>query len=841
MTTTDNPPPQDITPEGEICIPLSIPADQEWIWYVAKCLKFPTSIRFWQDLDTTDIETLRNEWEARVYTPFVNQIILNQPCATVDENTCLEYPPNASFIRYEPLPYPFQGDIPAGYLQPPFFEFDEILPSLIPDFIEEWLIDASGWAGYEPTDIITAAWAFPFFANWFNGFSNGLPRFSVQVEGAGEVELHMLSVPIGGRAVIAVDIEPNIGDILNGVLSGDIIIIDTELDLSSYPPEAYNVNTVEIELPTMGSHTIYVVFMPALNADIIPIQFGGGLRKVVLCGVTPPAELETLPCEVEMNDTIKVFNNATQPFVSGAWTSIKWAASGDNAYTWDIGDLDVIGSPSLDRVQWNGGEEARFHVSVHAEMLTTNVTQLGLRLMDNNGNNLGEVVQFNETRARLAIDTDIVLQPGETIRAEVRGLTSAGNIVDTNYHTSISVHRIDQLGGQGLQGGTGDTGTAAILPPAFSTTLINAMDADTQAFLDMLESLYTDSPQDIDPNIPTGNPDATEEIALCQSIAAWLNLYIETKSAQIRSRNQLQQAWDALNSAIYDAFEGIDNVFGWSITDSVFSCLVDASSALVAFEDTQAREDIVCCLFDELKDISLTTGSFDAAISACISSLTGTAQDILCLAENDNDLNHTLMFFYLYGRALTDGVATPCPCGTGFSYLEYDFSVDNGGFSANNGDTFYESGLYWDASDSNPDPDNWVKDAHILRALPAEARVCGIGIHFDTNRSCGITTNSVKLFNDSSEVAGGGSSPGFNGNGLFRTWSFGNNENGVIGDEIRIRLLEKTCSEGNEAIARIRKVRVWFALNSAYHATSSTIAPQFLPTNGSSDSIWWQS
>lgn len=841
MSTTNNQLPEVLQPPDDICIPLEIPNDQDYLWLVAKALKLLTQKRFWFDQFPADVETVRKEFEARVYLPFVDKIIERQFCGELTESGCMEYPPHANFITYEPSPYPFTGGIPAGYLQPPFFVFDEILPSLIPDFIEDWLIDASGWTGYLPTDIITAAWCFPFVANWFNEFASGLPRFQVNVTGAGEVELHLLSVPIGSRAIVAVDVEPNIGDIIGGILSGDIVVVETELDLSSYPPEQYNTVIHEVILPTLGDHTIHVVFVPSLNADILPLQFGGGLRKIVLCGgVTPTAGLDTLPCEVEMNDTIRVVRTTNQSIAANVLVPINWGTQVLGSESWHIGDLNLM-SGDLTKIEWQGDENAHFHVQATVHLTLGAATNWAVRLVDQDGTILAQVLNLGSTQAQLNIDTDVYLEPNDWLQVQVL-IAAGGTVTTVTFNPSFAVHRIDKLGATGPAGTTGNTGSSGTIPPAFQTTLINAMNSDTQDFLDDLVSQYTSAPQDIDANIPVGDPDATEEVALCQALMAWMNLYCETKAAQIRSRNQIQQAWDALNSAIFDAFQGVENVFGWSITDTIFACFVDSSTALLALDDQDARETAVCCLYDSLKDINLTTGSFDGAISGCIASLSsGDAHDILCMIEQDNNLEHDLMFFYLYGRALTGGVSSPCPCGSGFSYLEYDFTVNDNGFSAQNGDTFYVSGQYWDAADSNPDPDNWSKNCHIGIALPATARVCGIGINFDANRSCGITTNGVFLFNAAAEVAAGGSSPGFVGTNLFRTWSFGNNEIGVIGDEIRIRLLEKTCSAGNEAIAHIIKVRVWFALNSVYHATPSTIAPQFLPSNGTSDSVWWQS
>lgn len=74
MTTTKNRLPIELQPVGQICVPLFVPDDSEWLWLAAKCLSFPTAKRFWQDKDDGNTDTMIAEWQARVYLPFVDRI-----------------------------------------------------------------------------------------------------------------------------------------------------------------------------------------------------------------------------------------------------------------------------------------------------------------------------------------------------------------------------------------------------------------------------------------------------------------------------------------------------------------------------------------------------------------------------------------------------------------------------------------------------------------------------------------------------------------------------------------------------------------------------------------------
>jgi len=170
------------------------------------------------------------------------------------EGDCNEYAPNAPFIEYAPNdPFLTPDEVPAQYLLPPWY----VAPAVN-------LLGAN--AGDVVTDIAHSPVGFPVVA--------GYPRFRVHLDGVGIARLHLVPTITGGYAQVQVD-----GDILS------LVYVDTERDVLAVPPETYNESIYEHEFTTPGAHFIDVSFIPKVNDQLIPpLTFGGGLRKVVLCG-----------------------------------------------------------------------------------------------------------------------------------------------------------------------------------------------------------------------------------------------------------------------------------------------------------------------------------------------------------------------------------------------------------------------------------------------------------------------------------------------------------------------------------------------------------------------------
>lgn len=249
--------------------------DAKWVPYVLGVLKTLAVPRTW-------------ETEADRATGEANNLIAaliqaTNDCAPDLPNTtdCIEFPPAAPFIEYHPIsPFTAPGEVPPGYLAPPFLVATAESP-----FIDE--------LGLIIGDVVLVPTSVPIA---HASLEDLFPSIRIYVTGAGQVELHLLKHPLGGSAFITVD-----EDVIHNTR-----IIELKKDLFSLPPELATVDIEEFEFTESGPHTLDVVFVPLFNDDITSILgFGGGLRKVVLCGFDEVGEMFNVrqntihPCKLE--------------------------------------------------------------------------------------------------------------------------------------------------------------------------------------------------------------------------------------------------------------------------------------------------------------------------------------------------------------------------------------------------------------------------------------------------------------------------------------------------------------------------------------------------------------
>lgn len=217
-----------------------------------------------------------------------------------EEDFCLDYETSdTNIITFAPQdPHTEPLLVPPGYLLPPFWVVGNLVPGFLPDWFAELITDIiEQFTGYEDDDVLCTIGSLPIGINFdeiIAVIEGGLPRFTVVVEGAGQLELHLLSVPLGGRLLVSVDVEFDIGDIVSGVLNDGFNLIELERDYSSTPPEFDVTHIEEITLIGSGTHTIYCTFIPVLDLDAFPLKFGGGIRKIVWC---PDAIPDPEPCD----------------------------------------------------------------------------------------------------------------------------------------------------------------------------------------------------------------------------------------------------------------------------------------------------------------------------------------------------------------------------------------------------------------------------------------------------------------------------------------------------------------------------------------------------------------
>jgi hypothetical protein len=189
-----------------------------------------------------------------------------------DEGDCPNFSPSAAFISYYPQnPYNQPDYTPPDYLVPPFFvntalEYPEIFGYLTTD------VFLNGAAlNIDPINIATL----------------NFPRFVISVIGAGQVELDLLAVQSGGYIVVKVGSMPNLIDIIqNQIIENNVRVIDLNNDGVSIPQESDVVIAEEINIDAEPDEIteIYCVFVPRLDDSLIPLNFGGGIRGVQLCG-----------------------------------------------------------------------------------------------------------------------------------------------------------------------------------------------------------------------------------------------------------------------------------------------------------------------------------------------------------------------------------------------------------------------------------------------------------------------------------------------------------------------------------------------------------------------------
>lgn len=224
-----------------------------------------------------------------------------------EEDTCLDFETaDASIIDFEPQdPHTEPDTTPPGYLLPPFWVVGGLVPEFLPEWFAELITDIiEQFTGYEDDDVLCTVGSLPIgidFDEIIAVLEGGLPRFTINVEGSGQLELHLLSVPLGGRLLVSIDVEFDPIDIITGIFDDGFNLIELERDYSSIPPEFDVTHVEEIILEGSGTHTIHCTFLPVLDFDAFPIKFGGGIRKIVWCPDNIPDE----PCEECPEPTIE--------------------------------------------------------------------------------------------------------------------------------------------------------------------------------------------------------------------------------------------------------------------------------------------------------------------------------------------------------------------------------------------------------------------------------------------------------------------------------------------------------------------------------------------------------
>lgn len=195
------------------------------------------------------------------------------------------YPANDPKITYEPNdPYNTPDLIPeGGYIVPPWYTNPAIpLPGVEANDAMVNLLGLPALAGLPNIDLegILAA---------------GLPRFRINnLEDGQKIAIHFVAIPNGGQALVTID---------GGV--SYVNVVDLNTNLTALPlPEFPGEQIEEVEIAGEGTHFIDVTFIPVVDDELLlPIQFGGGLRKVSITETVETAcEDEGMTFDVRQND-----------------------------------------------------------------------------------------------------------------------------------------------------------------------------------------------------------------------------------------------------------------------------------------------------------------------------------------------------------------------------------------------------------------------------------------------------------------------------------------------------------------------------------------------------------
>lgn len=242
--------PDVIDPPNKRCIQLMVPDDPQ---HLAVFMGAIRTLALWHSWERTGDN--KGSLVAKVWSETIAQMDISGKCDDLpEEGDCTEYGLQSSIVSWEPNdPYRSPEFVPPGYRFPPWFVVGPV--TVIP--------------GTLPGDVVTDLLHAPIV----NPLEAGLPRFRIRVHGEGTVEIHFVSFPTAGIALMVVDDDP---------LTAKYTDLNQSLTASvgSFVAES----AVEIKITGAGEHHIDVSMVPNVSETIPFVHWGGGIRSIVLCG-----------------------------------------------------------------------------------------------------------------------------------------------------------------------------------------------------------------------------------------------------------------------------------------------------------------------------------------------------------------------------------------------------------------------------------------------------------------------------------------------------------------------------------------------------------------------------
>lgn len=267
-----------INPEGRRCVMIEVPDERFHIAaFRGAMLHLAEAYKWADDPDHTAREV------ALVWRGIIDA--MEWGCG-VPEDECRNFTPAASFVTWEPQnPYTEPNLVPSGYILPPFYVvYDNTLPE---------------WLGYEVGDVLTDLTRFYGGTGVITDPESGFARFRITVTGTGIVQIYFLNVPLGGMALVTQD-----GDPLT------FSLVELQVDIIAFPIENNEQIIHEVTFDTEGEHFIDVTFVPRVDESITFFNYGGGIRKIKLCGFEEAEEAMVFdirqkpdaPCIIQKTD-----------------------------------------------------------------------------------------------------------------------------------------------------------------------------------------------------------------------------------------------------------------------------------------------------------------------------------------------------------------------------------------------------------------------------------------------------------------------------------------------------------------------------------------------------------
>lgn len=288
-------------PATKRAICLEYPDTPEWTALITGVL-LNLSFGYYWDKDYANWEDARDAGK-QILQSWFEQIRCDAGAIPVLEPQCVDYPNNSPMLDWQPAnPFLEPGRIPPGYVAQPWGVVGEF-PILT----------------YETGDVISGLFGLPVLTP---ALGQGLARVRIKFTGTGTVEVHLIKVALGGIALLTWDDNPL-----------TISFVDTSMDFLALPPESSDVDIQEITFDTPGEHHIDVTMLPRFSAELGFAGYGGGIRKVVLCG--PDAQAGPIPNSdnvgdifdmTQMCDLVRFVDGKLQIFCCGAWTEVPGQA-----------------------------------------------------------------------------------------------------------------------------------------------------------------------------------------------------------------------------------------------------------------------------------------------------------------------------------------------------------------------------------------------------------------------------------------------------------------------------------------------------------------------------------